>query len=244
MRCVGRRAAALFLAAAFSGIVECASADPDGRDDLGFLFFTGTDLWRNGMLAYGGLLWSPDGIDREGFVLKLFAGGGDYRYLSGGLGNAEVTGRNIVGFVMPGWRFQQDRLTVTVFGGLDLQRHRLTPDDPSSSLRGNYAGARGAIDLWYEPDAATMLEANAALSSIGPSYSARAAFGWRAFDHFYAGPEVQGFAFDGNYRQLRAGLHVTAFKTENFEWSGAIGWALDSDHRDGLYGRLGLIARH
>jgi hypothetical protein len=88
------------------------------------------------------------------------------------------------------------------------------------------------------------LEVNASLSSVGPSYSARAAFGWRLFEKFYAGPEVQGFAFDNNYRQFRAGLHLTTFKTESFEWSGGLGWALDSDDRHGFYARLGVIARY
>jgi hypothetical protein len=40
-----------------------------------------------------------------------------------------------------------------------------------------------------------------------------------AGSEFYVGPEVQGFAFDDNYRQFRAGLHLTAFKTESFEWT-------------------------
>jgi hypothetical protein len=29
-----------------------------------------------------------------------------------------------------------------------------------------------------------------------------------------------------------------------FEWSAGLGWASDSDERDGLYGKLGVISRH
>jgi hypothetical protein len=106
------------------------------------------------------------------------------------------------------------------------------------------AGKHRKLKSGTSPNASTMLEANASLSSVGPSYSARTAFGWRLFEKFYAGPEVQGFAFDNNYRQFRAGLHLTAFKTESFEWSGGLGWALDSDDRHGFYARLGVIARY
>ena len=141
-------------------------------------------------------------------------------------------------------RVKHDRLIVTVFAGVDAQSHRLRPDDPTSKLRGTLIGGRGAIEIWYEPNASTMLEAHASLSSVGPSYSARGAYGWRLFEKFYLGPEVQGFAFDDNYRQFRAGLHVTALKTENFEYSGALGWARDSDDRNGFYARLGMIARY
>ena len=189
-------------------------------------------------------MWSANGLDRDGFVFKLFAGGGTYRFHSGALGNAEVTGDYVAGFALPGWRFKHDRLIVTVFAGVDAQNHRLRPDDPTSKLRGTLIGGRGAIEVWYEPNSSTMLEAHASLSSVGPSYSARAAYGWRFFEKFYAGPEVQGFAFDDNYRQFRAGLHLTALKTENFEYSGALGWARDSDDRNGFYVRLGMIARY
>ena len=72
-----------------------------------------------------------------------------------------------------------------------------SPDDPSSRLRGGAVGLRTAIDLWYEPTADTMLAADGSISTIITSYSARIAFGWRAFDLFYVGPEAQAFACDG-----------------------------------------------
>ena len=73
--------------------------------------------------------------------------------------------------------------------------------------------------------------------------AARIAAGWKVFDRYYIGPEVQGFAAGDNYRQLRAGLHVTGLRTAQLEWSGGLGWARDSDNRDGLYGRVGLLMR-
>lgn len=247
MRRVGAIAAAIILAAALSNIrVDCARAGDlaGSRPEKQFLFFSGTDVWRHGFSLHGGVVWSANGVDRDGFVFKLFTATGAYRFHSGALGNAEVTGRYIAGFALPGWRFRQDRLTVTIYAGLDAQNHRLRPDDPSTKLRGTFVGGRGAIEIWYEPNPSTMLEGHASLSSVGPSYSARGAFGWRLFDKFYAGPEVQGFAFDDNYRQFRAGLHLTALKTESFEWSGGVGWARDSDDRHGFYARLGVIARY
>ena len=235
------------LAAAISNIrVDCARAGDlaVSRAAKQLLFFAGTDVWRHGFSLHGGVVWSAKGVDGDGFVFKLLAAGGAYRFQSGALGNAEVMGHYVMGFALPGWRFKQDRLIVTVFAGVDVENHRLRPDDPSSKLRGTLAGARGAIEIWYEPNASTMLEANASLSSVGPSYSARAAYGWRLFEKFYLGPEVQGFAFDDNYRQFRAGVHLTALKTEKFEYSGALGWARDSDDRNGFYARLGVIARY
>lgn len=150
----------------------------------------------------------------------------------------------MAGAIMPGWRFRRGALITTVFAGLDLQDHRLTPTDPSAGLNGRYAGLRVGFELWYEPTPQTMLTADASVSTIGTSYNARAAFGWRVFDRYYLGPEVQGFAAGDNYRQYRAGMHVTGFKTKEVEWSAGLGWATDNDERDGIYGKLGLLLRH
>ena len=60
---------------------------------------------------------------------------------------------------------------------------------------------------------------------------------------FYVGPEVQAFAAGDNYQQFRAGLHVTGFRTAEFEWSAGLGWAIDSDDRNSFYGKLGILTR-
>jgi hypothetical protein len=240
MRGVRGLVAVIVMAAAQCGSgLAAAETISDGRDGSSFLLFAGTDLWRHGVFLHGGLLWSPQG-DREGLLFKAVISGGAYR--AGTFGNAQVTGRELGVVVTPGWKFKQGPLEIKLFAGLDLRDYRLSPDDPSAGLRGSHVGAQGAVDLWYEPTPATMVAADASISSIGKNASARAAFGWRFLDLFYLGPEAQTFACN-DYRQYRLGLHATAFKTEAVELSGAVGWATDSDRRTGAYGRVGLLAR-
>jgi len=236
--------AAILFAAAFLVCCLCVSTGRAvaGDDGARFLLFTGSDFWRNGDFAYGGLLWSPGGLDNEGFTLKAVMSGGIYRYNSGALGNAQVYGYELVGQMLPGWRFKRDTLEVKVFAGLDVESHRLFPDDPSSRLRGGDVGLRAVVDLWYEPTPQTMLAADGSISTIITSYSARIAYGWRAFDLLYVGPEAQTFACVG-YQQVRLGLHLTGFKAVDAEWSGAIGWSEDSDHRASPYVRFGVLMR-
>lgn len=234
------------LAAAAAIIWSCgpnARADSFARNDDTFLYFMGTSLWRHGSFSHGGVLWSPGGLDREGFTFKALIGAGTYQYRSGALRDALVTGSQVGGFVMPGWRFVSGKTFLTVFGGLDLQHHTTRPHDPGSDLNGGHAGIRGAIELWHEPDALTMIAADASVSSIGPSYTARGALGWRIADAFYLGPEVGGFASRDTYRQFRAGLHITGLRYAWVEWSAAAGWATDSDDRDGFYARIGFHVR-
>lgn len=237
---------AVRLAAAAALVWSCnlaAHADGFARSDDTFLYFTGTDLWRHGSFSYGGALWSPDGLDRGGFTFKALIGAGSYQYRSGALDDTQVTGTQFVGSALAGWRFVRDKTFVTVFAGLDLQHHGTTPYDPGSDLNGDHVGIRGAIEFWHEPDALTMIAADATASSIGPSYAARAAYGWRVADAFYLGPEVGGFATGDSYKQFRAGLHITGFRFAWVEWSAAAGWAMDNDDRDGFYARLGLHVR-
>jgi hypothetical protein len=233
-----RGGAAIVIAA---GCLLCSVSA--GAQDAGarLLLFSGIDLWRHGSFLYGGALWSPDGLDREGFTLKALVSGGQYDYLSGALG--KIDGRELVAQLMPGWRFKFGRTEFKVFAGLDLQNHHLEPDDPQSGLRGGDAGLRTAFELWTEPTPDTMVEADGSISTIVHSYSIHAAAGWRVAGLFYIGPEAQAFAGDG-YSQRRLGIHLTAFRFRNLEWSAAGGFARDSDNRDSGYMRLGISRRY
>ena len=240
----GRRAVAA--GAAVLGLAWCGTptkADETRPARPTVLLYAGADFWRQGGFSHGGILWAPAGLDRSGAVLKLLVGGGLYRYTSGALGNVEVRGDELTSSLQAGWRYIRGKLAITGFLGADFKHHQLTPDDPSAGLRGTYAGARTGFELWYEPTDATMVSADASVSTIGPSYNARLAAGWRLFDQFYLGPEVQAFAADDNYQQFRAGAHVTGLHTGDFEWSVGVGWASDSDDESSLYARIGVFTR-
>lgn len=234
-------AAAAFAVAAIVSVVDVWADEraADARPTAHYLLFNGLDLWRSGGFAHGGVLWSPGGLEREGFTLKLLLGDGKYRYRSGTTG---VTGTGLLAAALPGWRFRSDNWRVTVYAGLDLQHHRLRPDDPGNRLRGAHAGLRVGTDLWWEPSAATMASASMSLSSIGWTYWTRGAFGWRLLERCYVGPELHAMGGD-SYWQYRVGAHVTAFKTGALEWSAGVGFVSDSDERSGVNGRLGVLTR-
>ena len=185
-------ATALVAAAA----VVCAAgrhATAGAPDDRSFLLFTGTDLWRYGGFLYGGLLWSPNGLDKDGFTFKMLLDGGAYGYVSGAL-QQNVDGTKLSAAALPGWRFTRGSLNITVFAGPVVQDYRLTPNDPGSHLHGFYAGGETAVDIWYQPSAMTMAAFNGAVASIGPTGYARGAIGVRIFDRAFVGPNlVRGF---------------------------------------------------
>ncbi len=204
-----------------------------------FLFFSGVDIWRNGAFAHGGFLYAYQGLNQDGPVLKLLLHGGFYRSRSG---TTDIVGQQLMGAALPGWRWNRPGLEVTLFGGVDVQNHRYTPDDPTNRLRGTHVGVRGGFDIWYEPFSDWMLTGSASLSTAGHSYWSRAALGGRFFHAVWFGPEFLAMG-DDSYRQLRFGAHITSLRAFGTEWSAGAGWVTDSDRRDGVYGRIGVLVR-
>lgn len=231
-------AAAVLVAAVAS--VSCSTAfaqTPAGGEH--FLLFSGADGWASGGFGHGGMVWSPDGLNRDGLAVKLLGGAGTYRYQSNG---SEITGTQFVAAAMPGWRFKQGSFEATLFAGLDFQDHRLNPADPANRLQGAHLGLRTGADLWWQPTPETMTSFSASYSTVGASYFTRGALGLRVFDSVYLGPEITALGSD-NYHQFRFGAHATALKTGAWEWSSGLGWADDSSRRSGLYARIGVLTR-
>jgi hypothetical protein len=224
------------------GTVASTWAGADGPANPSYLLFAGTDLWREGAFVYGGLLWSPAGLGAEGFTLKLLLNGGGYTYPSGGL-HLDVDGRQLSASALPGWRMTRDGLTVTVFAGPTVQDYRLTPYDPGGRLHGLYGGGQLATDIWYQPNATTMLALNGSVASIGPSGSLRVAIGERLLPPAFVGPEAQAF-WCADYSELRVGAHVTGWPIDALQWDAGAGWGIDTDRRAGPYLRVGFNGRY
>ena len=242
MRTAGCVIAAGLAAARMIVSADCAAADEltGGDKPLAqFLVFSGVELWRHGGTAHQGLLWSPGGIEREGFTLKLLAAEGVYRYRSG---NNEIRGTYGLASVMAGYRFKHDRSEFTLFAGPDFQAHGFTPDDPDNRLRGSHWGIRGGAEGWYQPSDDFMANGAVSASTIGPNYWVRGAVGWRVFDFAWLGPELTALG-GPRYRQFRAGAHITAFHWGLFEFSVGAGYVRNSDERNGFYGRFGVLVR-
>ena len=236
---------AVATAIAVASLLACATvdrADAGGPDGPSFLFFSGTDLWRYGGFLYGGLLWAPAGLDNSGFIGKVLIDGGEYSCVSGDL-NENIDGTKLSAAVLPGWRFIQNGLTVSLFAGPVVQDYRLTPDDTGSRLHGLYAGAQFASDIWYQPNATTMAAVNSSIASIGPTGYVRATFGFRFLAPVFVGPEIAQL-WCGDYQQMEFGAHITGPRINALEWSMGTGFALTSDQRFGPYLRAGFNARY
>jgi len=236
LNCFGAAAAIL------TSLSAAAQPGNDGLNNPSLLLFAGSDLWRDGMFLAGGTLWSPAGLDSDGFTLKTLLAGGIYVYPSGDL-HTDVNGTLVSASVLPGWRITSDGITLGLYAGPILQNYRLSPYDPSSLLHGFYSGVQFATDLWYQPTPSSMIAVDGSIASIALIGSARAAIGWQFSEPFFIGPEAQAL-WCINYQQWRLGGHVTGFRINGIDWSAATGWEVESNGRAGPYVRLGLNARY
>jgi hypothetical protein len=235
-------AAAIIAAVGLMLSAAANRAESAGAENPAFLLFSGADIWRYGGFLDGGLLWSPSGLDTDGFTFKMLLDGGKYSYISSGL-EENIDGTKLSAAALPGWRFTHNGLTATLFAGPLVQNYRLIPNDPASRLHGFYVGAQTEADIWYQPSALTMASVNGAISSIGPTGYVRAAIGFRLFKSASVGPETGQF-WCADFKEIEFGAHVTALRVDTMEWSMASGWALTSDQRSGPYLRLGVSRRY
>ena len=222
------------------------SLDPPSSDELiggaapeHFLFFSGFDLWRFGYGGYAGLQWGANGLNEDGFVLRVFLSDGLERFDTP---TTRYRTAILRASILPGWRFKRGNLEMKIFAGPDFERDDFSPMQAPRLPHLVSFGARAAIDLWWEPTAATMLSASAAATTIANGYNARLAGGWRVLDAGWVGPEI-AISADRFSEQYRIGAHFAGLKAFALEWSFAAGYVQDSFKRSGMYGRISILTR-
>jgi hypothetical protein len=205
-----------------------------------FLFFSGVDLWRNGLAGYDGMLLAPQGsLNKDGFRVRLFMSDNLERYDTA---TQRFTTNIFRASALPGWRIKRGDLEIRVFAGPTLEIRGFKPDIQTGKLSGSRFGVQLASELWWEPTPATMVAASASITTINSVYNARVAAGWRLIDRFWIGPEISA-STDRFSTQYRAGAHLTGFKTGMLEWSVGAGLVEDSFDRSGIYGRVSALFR-
>src|SRR3978361_2231596 len=82
------------------------------------LLYAGFDIWRFGRTGYGGIYWAPDGLNKDGFITRLFVSRGGELYDAGSKRfNTDI----VRAAPLAGWRFSHDRFELKVFAGPELE---------------------------------------------------------------------------------------------------------------------------
>jgi hypothetical protein len=225
-------------------LIRCCSGPRESinsaaASNLSSCCFAGFDLWHGSIGGYGGLQWAANGLNEDGFVVRLLMSESAERYRT-----PAATFRTDIfrGTILPGVRIKRAEFELKVFAGLDFENDTFTPDYASAKRRGPHPGLRITAETWTEPTPELMLATSFYVTSIGAGYGARGAAGIRVLDQFWAGPELSGSA-DELSRQVRIGAHLTGLKAAELELTAAAGYLFDSYHRSGIYARIGFLTR-
>lgn len=232
-------AAGLWLATMACGRAEIGIPSPDllsgGFRPDEALYYSGFDVWRNGYAGFGGIESAPAAFGDDAVLLRLTAFDGIDIYRTT---KTAYRTQTLSGALMVGGRVKRGSLEVKGVAGVDLQA-RIQLNPALAWIERLQAGLRIAAEAWWEPSDLTMLSAALSLTTNSAGRTARIAAGVRLLNQAWVGPEM-AVASDLFSTQYRAGLHVTGWRFENFEWSAAGGYVYDSFNRGGLYGRIGV----
>ena len=173
--------AATVVAAALVVCCVCVAAGPARAGDGSgqFLLFSGADLWRDGRFLYGGLLWSPGGLENEGFTLQGFGSGGIYRYRSGALADTDGVRPGNRDAAAAGLALQARPARAQGLCRARHQARRTIPTIHRTVCRARSLGVRGAVNLWFEPTPSTMLSGRRFAHLDRHRLYGALAYGWR-----------------------------------------------------------------
>lgn len=174
--------------------------------------------------------------DRTGYRLRVSGIVGGYMYDSTDAGR--INGNLVGGAVLMGYEWVFKRGTVAVYGGADVMKTTISPDDPKNQAKGLSVGLKLATDFFFRPTAATMLAGVFSYSTNFNAYYSRLKFGVNAFGpHIYVGPEL-GALGDNFFQQWRIGGHVTGVRLGVMQFGAALGFLNDRVRGAGLYGTV------
>jgi hypothetical protein len=232
-------AAGLWLAGVAAACAEIDIPSPDllsgGFRPEEALYFSGFDIWRNGYAGFGGIESSPAAFGDDAVLLRLTALDGIDIYQTP---KTTYRTQTLSGALMVGGRVKRGNFELKGFAGIDLEA-RILLNPTLGWIERLQAGLRIAAEAWWEPSDLMMLSAALSMTTNSAGRTARIAAGYRLLDQAWVGPEM-AVASDLFSTQYRAGVHVTGWRFEGFEWSAAAGYVYDSFNRGGVYGRIGV----
>ncbi|KAB2849432.1 MAG: cellulose biosynthesis protein BcsS [Hyphomicrobiaceae bacterium] len=200
-----RRAGLALLTAAALGLsAPNASA---GEAPSSIVLFSGVDAAPDVIYAYQGIVIALNkDLGRDGFLLKLYSSYVGYEYDTSAVPGGVVDGDGWQGDVMLGYKKGFNHSYAAIFAGVDVQNHRLTPDDPANPVRGTEVGFKIGLDYETLMGLPFYFGANGIYSTAFNTYWARVRAGLPVGHNIIIGPEALALGNDGFDAQRLGGF--------------------------------------
>ena len=175
-------------------------------------------------------------LNESGLRARVEGLGGRYQYYASDI-NTTVHGTQESGSALLGYAWVSPTMSFTAFLGADVRNNRLSTFDPQNPVNGLTFGAKGQLELFARPTAATIVLANASFATNETAYFARLRAGYRIGPELYLGPEVSALG-DAFFNQERVGVHLTGLQAGPLRFAFAGGFLQDRVRGSGGYGTL------
>lgn len=207
--------------------------------------FGGMDLRTQSVYGYGGVVYALNGnLATDGFLLRAMYLYNTYYYSTPAVFGGNVDGRMNAADVLIGYQKTYQGVTARFYTGLDFEGHRLIPDNPFDTNRGDAFGVhvRAELETAYASTSPLYGSLLASYGSAKERYWVRGRVGYNAQGIIF-GPEA---ITTGNHEthDNRVGAFVT-IRSPNFtpvEISFSGGYSSTNANRGGAsgYGALEL----
>lgn len=240
---------ALACICSFGGMLTPCIANADDAAAKGTVVFSGSAYKENSQFSYLGAVHALNGnLGTNGFLVRGFAGYGQYDYDTVGVPEGNVDASNINVDLGLGYQvFLSSTLRASAYAMAAYQDHDLDPGDVSNSVRGNEWGFKAQAELATVGDGPLYATLMGSYSTTFETYWTRVQVGMNVWNGVAIGPE---FVALGNeeFDQLRYGAFIANIPSPiGFgKMNASIGWS-DSRGRedsgrsdtDSVYGTLG-----
>lgn len=179
--------------------------EPDPRFEVS----TGGDRTAGSDFAHAAVVWAfGRSLYEPGWRVRVMGGAGRYAY-DGTLPVDEAwvpvrfSGEALAIEALLGRQWQHGGLFVKAYAGPQFARHGVRPDDPGNTVRGEAAGAKALLEVWYTQGRA-WLSSDASYATAFGDYWGQLRLGYRAAARASLGVEAAVLGNRG-YRAARAG---------------------------------------
>jgi hypothetical protein len=189
--------------------------------------------WAGATIALGG------NLEQTGFRLALLGVGGKYQYLTE---PALIKGRFEAGDALIGYGWVAENMSAKVVVGVNVQNQRLSPDDPTATVKGTATGAKVQVDFYGTPTDYTMVAGLGSYSTAFKTYYTDFKAGYQVFNvkELYFGPQLVALGNE-DFNQWRFGAHLSGIPLIGSAKLNLFGGYLsDSRAGPGAYGAVSM----
>jgi cellulose biosynthesis protein BcsS len=166
------------------------------------VWFGGYDVVKDATYAFDGVIVALNrDLSKDGWALRAYGSRVDFDQ------NPTGDGRGWQGDVMLGYLFHRRSMDGGIYIGADYQNYRLSPDDPTSHVRGTEWGFKVAGDITTSDESPLYLSLEGSYSTAFNNFWSRARVGHNRSRLIYG---IEGQAFgDESFLAQRLGAFLT-----------------------------------